>query len=572
MDRKIVYAGAIPLDTDLLTPQRNAMTALGWLLQSVMGTATGVVGLACAPTAPPSLTVNVGPGAIWSLEEIDQNAYGSLAPDTSPLMKMGILPEAAGTNFTLTAPTTSGQSINYLIEATFQEADGTPIVLPYVNPANPSQPFAGPNGNEVAQNTARQQLVELQLKAGAPASTGSQTTPPVDSGFVGLWVVTVAFGQTTITAGSIAGYPGAPFVPQTLPQISAALAALGQAASKAVTNNALPDVASVTGTFTPGHLLVAADAAGTVEDGGAAAGFLQVANDLSELTATAATARTNISAAKSGANTDITSLATPTVTAPARYDNSSRIVSSAFVALAAPHVEGFYKNLKISGSPGATSISYSADSVVLMTTSFVLTDGGLSGTINLGSSGVINGLDTGTLNGNTAYYIWAVSNGTTFGAVASLSNSAPNAAITGTYPFVAYIGSFRTGTSGILGFVQSGARTRYVASSTQTLPLLGTGDSSGVFRACSVSSVIPPSAQIISVQLSGALNSSSSVGAAPNNAIAFGGTANFPYLLLSNAGFSIEADWVLESSNVYIASTGSISGSLYCLGYINGKL
>jgi hypothetical protein len=43
---------------------------------------------------------------------------------------------------------------------------------------------------------------------------------------------------------------------------------LGQAAVKSVTDNTKTVVASVTGSFTPGHVLVAGDASGTVADGG----------------------------------------------------------------------------------------------------------------------------------------------------------------------------------------------------------------------------------------------------------------------------------------------------------------
>lgn len=212
MDRKIVYPGAIPLDTDVLSVERNVMIALGWMLQAMFGTNAGIVGLPCTPTTPASMTVNVGAGAIWAQQVIDQNNFGSLAPDTSPLMKMGILPEGVGTSFTLSPPSASGQSINYLVEAAFQETDTAPVVLPYVNPANPSQPYSGPGNSGSAQNTIRAQTVQLQLKAGTPANTGTQTTPPVDGGYVGLYVITVNYGQTTVTAADILGYPSAPFI------------------------------------------------------------------------------------------------------------------------------------------------------------------------------------------------------------------------------------------------------------------------------------------------------------------------------------------------------------------------
>lgn len=222
MDRGIVYPGAIPQDTDILWLNRRAMIALGYLAQMVLGTSTVVDGLACTPTSPASMVVNVGQGSILSLEEIDPNAYGSLPSDTNPLMKMGINPEGQ-TPFTITAPGTSGYSQNYLIEATFQETDETPVVLPYYNAANPSQPYSGPNNDGVAQNTLRTEIVELQLKAGVAAPTGTQTTPAVDAGYTGLWVITVAHGQSTITSSNITEYPHAPFIANKLPAISPAV-------------------------------------------------------------------------------------------------------------------------------------------------------------------------------------------------------------------------------------------------------------------------------------------------------------------------------------------------------------
>jgi hypothetical protein len=125
----------------------------------------------------------------------------------------------AVTSFTLAAPTISGQSVNYLIESAFSETDVTPVVLPYVNTANPSQPYSGPNNSGTAQNTQRIQRVQLQLKAGAAATAGTQTTPPVDSGWVGLYVITVNYGQVAITAANITTLPGAPFINYKLPSL-----------------------------------------------------------------------------------------------------------------------------------------------------------------------------------------------------------------------------------------------------------------------------------------------------------------------------------------------------------------
>lgn len=219
MDRQIVYPASIPLDTDFLSLNRNTMTAIGSVLHAALGASTIVDGLACQPTVPASLSVSIGPGSITQLGVLDTLSYGSLAADTADqIVKMGI--NLATTSFAITPPTTSGQSIIYLIEASFSESDTTPVVLPYVNAANPSQPYSGPANSGTAQNTQRIQRVQLQLKAGSAANTGTQTAPAVDSGWSGLYLITVNNGQSTITAANIVVHPAAPFLNFKLPSLT----------------------------------------------------------------------------------------------------------------------------------------------------------------------------------------------------------------------------------------------------------------------------------------------------------------------------------------------------------------
>ena len=218
MDRGIVYPGSIPLDTDLLSANLNSMIATGYLAQAVLGQGVVVDGLACTPTAPASMTVTIGPGSLTQLNVVDMTGYGSLPANTlSPLVKMGI--NVVPTTFTLATPTTSGQSINYLIEASFLESDVNPVVLPYYNASNPSQPYTGPSNSGSAQNTQRIQRAQLELKAGAPDIAGQQQTPAVDAGWVGLYVLTVNYGQTSVTQTNITVHPTAPFLTWKLPQL-----------------------------------------------------------------------------------------------------------------------------------------------------------------------------------------------------------------------------------------------------------------------------------------------------------------------------------------------------------------
>lgn len=219
MDRQIVYVDAIPQDTDILNTNKNAMVGLGLLIQAILGGSTVVDGLACTPTGPASLNVLVAQGSIYSTENVDSTAYGSLSSDTShQIMKQGIT--LGNTEFAITPPSTTGYSINYLIEAQYEDVDGGSTVLPYYNADDPAVAYNGPNNTGTSQNTVRQGKCILTLKAGAAAATGSQTTPAPDAGYVGLWVVTVANGATSITSGNIALYPGAPFINYKLPQLS----------------------------------------------------------------------------------------------------------------------------------------------------------------------------------------------------------------------------------------------------------------------------------------------------------------------------------------------------------------
>jgi hypothetical protein len=217
-DRVIVYTGAIPQDVDILNTNKNMMISIGMALQAILGTGTVVSGLACTPTGPASLQVLVGQGSIYAQENVDSTAYGSLSSDTAhQIVKQGI--NLGTKTLTLAVPGTTGQSINYLIEAAYQDTDTGSAVLPYYNASNPAVAYNGPNNTGVSQNTIRQGQCVIQAKAGVAATTGSQVTPAPDAGFTGLWVVTVNHTDTAINSGAISLYSGAPFIPYTLPNI-----------------------------------------------------------------------------------------------------------------------------------------------------------------------------------------------------------------------------------------------------------------------------------------------------------------------------------------------------------------
>lgn len=245
MDRQIVYPGAIPLETDLLNTNKNAMIGLSKLAAAILGTSTFLNGMACTPTGPASLQVYVAPGEIYSLQNLDGTAYSSIAADTThAILKQGISLDQL--TLSCPAPVTAGQSINYLIQATYQDTDASAVVLPYYNSSNPSQAYAGPANSGTAQNTVRKGVCLVSAKAGVSATTGSQTTPAPDAGYTGAFVVTVAYGQTQITAPNISTYAGAPFMP------SAGIIVGGLQGNACNTSAAGGTADAITGIYAPG--------------------------------------------------------------------------------------------------------------------------------------------------------------------------------------------------------------------------------------------------------------------------------------------------------------------------------
>ncbi|WP_053221293.1 hypothetical protein [Pseudomonas weihenstephanensis] len=212
MDRQIVYPGQILPETSLLQMAKDAMIGSAKLAAAMLGTSTIANGFAVTPTGPASLQIVVAPGEIYAMANIDSMAFSTLPADTThSILKQGIMLD--GVTLSCPAPTTTGQSINYLVQVTYQDQDSTPVLLPYYNSANPALPYSGMGNNGLTQNTSRKGVAIVQVKAGASAATGSQVTPAPDSGYVGLFVVTVSYGQTTITSGNITKYAGAPLLP-----------------------------------------------------------------------------------------------------------------------------------------------------------------------------------------------------------------------------------------------------------------------------------------------------------------------------------------------------------------------
>ena len=204
MDRQIVYAGSIPLDTDLLLIQRHTMAAFAALTQAVLGTVALADGFPCSP-ASGDYTVSVGPGSFTAPLFTDGTPFGALDADSTLLMQTALHPDA--TTLQLTPPSDGTSALTWLVQVAVMAQDAGPVALPYWNAANPSVPYSGPGNSGLVQNTQRLLRAVISCKAGTVADPGS----------TGLFTVTARAGQPQIAASDIVPVPDAPTLRFALP-------------------------------------------------------------------------------------------------------------------------------------------------------------------------------------------------------------------------------------------------------------------------------------------------------------------------------------------------------------------
>ena len=231
MDRQIVYPGSIPLDTDFLSIQRNALSALGALTQSIFGSAPVADGLTCSP-ATSGYGVSIGPGTLSMSVGLDQLPYGSLPIASNVIMKTGVVVDPVG----ITLGTVADQSsvLSWLIQATVVEIDDEPITLQYWNASNPVIPYSGPSNSGTAQNTRRRVQVLISAKSSSPVPLGTFAPPSPDPGFIGLYGVTTWIGKSSVTSDDIHVLPTAPLLRFHLPDLTPGFSRLASITSSSV--------------------------------------------------------------------------------------------------------------------------------------------------------------------------------------------------------------------------------------------------------------------------------------------------------------------------------------------------
>ena len=249
----IVYPDQVPFDTDVLRTNTYRQVDVALLAQAILGKPATIggsfVGLAsgiCTADSPADLAVDIGLCSIYQLVQMEPLTYGNIGPLTTPLIYKQFVNMIAIPNFglgTITAPG-GGLEQYYLVQGTPTTSQINSVNRPYYNASNPSSP----NFNS-ADDTEIDEIV-FSLVAGTPAATGTATIPTPTGSAIGMFVLYVAHGQTTIANGNISYYSGS-FIPETLNQkISQATA---DARYVQISNEIAPNVTTLTagsGTYT----------------------------------------------------------------------------------------------------------------------------------------------------------------------------------------------------------------------------------------------------------------------------------------------------------------------------------
>ena len=216
MDRVQNYNLQTPLTADDLNKERDyTAIALGKIVSALLGQGTVVSDLAATAVASTTVpTLQLSDGQLYELATLDPTAFGSLPvnsfPSIATVMKQGLLLASRGdaNTFELTPPGTSGESIIYLLEAQYADLDADTQTITFYNVSDPTNPTTA------TQPRVREGTISFVLKAGIASS--SPTAPSADAGYVPLYNIEVAYGQTVLSQSNITVASGAPFLTQKL--------------------------------------------------------------------------------------------------------------------------------------------------------------------------------------------------------------------------------------------------------------------------------------------------------------------------------------------------------------------
>jgi hypothetical protein len=229
-----------------------------------------------------------------------------------------------------------------------------------------------------------------------------------------------------------------------------------------------------------------------------------------------------------------------------------------------------FRGLAASATGSSSTVSVSADEVVVRGASGdpVLLSG-LSLSINSSTTGA-DGLDTGTLAANTWYAIWVIWNGTTSAGLLSLSSTSPT--LPSGYTHKARVGWTRIGASNPLAFKQFGRLVRWGNTGAGLPSMAGGGPVGNVntptWVSVSTAAFAPTTAASIAIVLSSTGGASGQSMVAPSsNYGAFSSTSNPPPMVyttsVSAQNLVFLGELLLESANVYWAHSGNFYLAAY---------
>lgn len=265
-------------------------------------------------------------------------------------------------------------------------------------------------------------------------------------------------------------------------------------------------------------------------------------------------------------------------------DFTTALTQSALLTVTgvSPAPQATFKNLAVKVASN-TTVTVTADAVVLFngTASYRLVTT-VSATCNLGTNGVVNALDTGTIAVSSLYFIFVINNGSTTGTLASLSATAPT--LPSGYTFFARVGAVRTinASATLFGTWQLGRKAQYVVGLAQTsalpIPTNGSGaqgtysTTAPVWQAIGTLNSVglwPSTASMVTLVVQTRYNGGSQAGVAlaPNNSYGgFFGANPPPFAAGSAMDIATTVPMLLESSSVYWTSSAS-GGAVAVLGW-----
>ncbi|MEN6629809.1 MAG: hypothetical protein ABFC42_09200 [Sulfuricella sp.] len=235
------------------------------------------------------------------------------------------------------------------------------------------------------------------------------------------------------------------------------------------------------------------------------------------------------------------------------------------LAISNASVQGVFKNLQASATGASASISISADEIIVENSSNAYKTLRSVALTVAGTANGANGLDTGSLATNTWYSLWVIHNGTTTAGLLSLSATAPT--MPGGYTHKARVGWIRADASGNkypLAFKQNGRSVQYVVAAGTNVaatPIMATGTAGNIttptYVAVGISAFVPPTASRIRFTFASSNNLGGLV--APNGSYGNAYSLINPayYYTGSAGGVATSIDMILESTNIYWASTGA---------------